>query len=140
MTLEMVLVYFRLQARPPTPERYGTAGQHPLRLGAAGLPPRPLRPAHAAGPETDQGRAVQPLDGVHRGHPPRTAHGPPPRMAALAETGWANDRKGLQRFRARRIPALVAARAEGQLRPPICSRASNDAPAALPKPNTPAVL
>ena len=61
---EMVLL---LRLQPDLrPGALRTAGQHPLRLGAAGLPPRPLRPAHAARPETDQGRAVQPLDGVVR--------------------------------------------------------------------------
>lgn len=50
-----------------------------------------------------------------------------PRMAALAETGWANDRKDYNDF-VRRIPALVAVyKAEGYNYAPICSRASNDA-------------
>ena len=135
---EMVLL---LRLQPDLrPGALRTAGQHPLRLGAAGLPPRPLRPAHAARPETDQGRAVQPLDGVHRGHPPRTAHGPAAHGGSRRD-GLGQRPQGLQRFRA--PDSGTGRRLQGrrlQLRPPICSRASNDAPAALPKPNTPQVL
>lgn len=60
----------------------------------------PWRPAHAARPAADQGRAVQPLDGVHRGTCRHAQHMVLPRMAALAETGWANDRKDYNDFRA----------------------------------------
>ena len=67
-----------------------TAGQSPLRPGAAGLPPRTLRPARAARPETDHGRAMQSLDGVHRRYRTCTAHG------AAAHGGSLGDRLGLR--------------------------------------------
>ena len=103
------------------------------------LPPRPLRPAHAARPETDQGRAVQPLDGVHRGHPPRTAHGPTAQR--LAEAGWANDRKDYNDF-VRRIPALVAVyKAEGYNYAPYLFEGHRmTRRQRFRKPNTPQVL
>ena len=67
-----------------------TAGQSPLRPGAAGLPPRTLRPARAARPEADHGRAMQSLDGVHRRYRTCTAHG------AAAHGGSLGDRLGLR--------------------------------------------
>lgn len=107
---EMVLL---LRLQPDSrPGALRTAGQHPLRLGAAGLPPRPLRPAHAADQKRIRGVQCN-LWTEYIADIRHAQHMVLPRMAALAETGWANDRKDYNDF-VRRIPALVAVyKAEG---------------------------
>lgn len=89
-----------------------TAGQHPLRLGAAGYRLDPCD--RLTLPDQKRIRGVQcNLWTEYIADIRHALHMVLPRMAALAETGWANDRKDYNDF-VRRIPALVAVyKAEG---------------------------
>ncbi len=124
---EMVLL-LAITARPPTRSVNEPLGNTRYVSVATGLPASTLRRgSRCPTRETDQGRAVQPLDGVHRGHPPRTAHGP------AAHGGSRRRRAGPTTARITTISCAgfrrwsPSTRPKATTTPPICSRASNDA-------------